>query len=196
MHTLIFQLSRVLPRLVYCNSKNTIYVTKITWWGYWPFLLLLDNCLLNMSTFLCLDIKKTTLPCVRQVIRPASELTHFVNDQSVFQLAWVAFHISPGAFHFVPKKGMKHHISDRAFFAQRDLLLPIELQEWGTPEAKRTIGNTNHDTGWQSSNIHWTRRTPCTTVGKCCLKIKKVVATIEGLHYSGRPWQKSIEIRS
>jgi len=69
------------------------------------------------------------------------------------------------------------------------LTLSIETKEHSAPGAKCTIANMSSTPGQRSNKHHRTGGASHTTAGKCCLVDRKVVGTIEGLHYMKDLWK-------
>ena len=69
------------------------------------------------------------------------------------------------------------------------LTLSIETKEHGASVAKHTIANTSSTSGQRSNKWCQTIRSSRTTTGKLCLVDRKVVGTLEGLHYYEELWK-------
>jgi hypothetical protein len=69
------------------------------------------------------------------------------------------------------------------------LTLSIETKEHGASVAKQTIANTSTTSGQRYNKWCQTIRSSRTTTGKLCLVDRKVVGTLEGLHYYEELWK-------
>ena len=69
------------------------------------------------------------------------------------------------------------------------LTLSIKTKEHGTSVVKCTISNTSSNSGQRPDKQCWTSHSARTTTGKLRLADRKVVGTIEGLHYSEELWK-------
>ncbi len=69
------------------------------------------------------------------------------------------------------------------------LTLSIEAKEHSAPTAKGMIDNTSSTPGQHSDKHHQMGRASCTIAGKCHLVDRRVVGTVEGLHYGEDLWK-------